>query len=158
MTIIADILFILLWLLGLALTIVPVVPATLIIWGAGMLHGLLTGFWPLEGNVLLIFSLLGIAALAVDNLAGAWGAKRFGGSSAAIWGALIGSVVGLFFGLFGLLLGPVIGAVVAEFVVGRQLPEALRSGLGTLVGMLGGVVAKLIIHVVMGVFVLSHIF
>jgi uncharacterized protein len=156
---VATVLFILIWLGALAATFVPVVPATLIIWGAALLHALLTGFQPLSWGYLIALGALAVGAMIVDNIAGAWGARKFGGSKAAGWGALIGGLVGLFLGPIGFLIGPFLGAVVAEMTVSNKPPlEAVKSGVGTLVGMLGGIGAKLVIHLAMGVLVLVRIF
>jgi uncharacterized protein len=156
---VATVLFILIWLGALAATFIPVVPATLIIWGAALLHALLTGFQPLSWGYLIALGVLAVGAMIVDNIAGAWGARKFGGSAAAGWGALIGGLVGLVLGPIGFLIGPFLGAIVAEMVVSNKPPlEAVKSGFGTLVGMLGGIGAKLVIHLAMGVLVLVRIF
>jgi uncharacterized protein len=156
---IATIVFVILWLASLVATFVPVVPATLIIWGAALLHALLTGFQPLSWGYLIALGVLAGFAFVVDNIAAAWGAKKFGGSSAAGWGALVGGLVGLFLGPLGFLIGPILGAILAELIVSRKQPlEAMRSGVGTLLGMLGGIGAKLVIHFFMGVLVLIRIF
>ena len=155
----ATLLFIVIWLAALIATFIPVVPATIIIWGAALLHAVLTGFQPIGWGFLAGLGVLAVAAMLVDNLAAAWGAKKFGGSSAAGWGALAGGLVGLLLGPLGFVIGPFLGAVIAELLVTRKsLLEAVRSGVGTLLGLLGGIGAKLVIHIVMGALVLVRIF
>jgi hypothetical protein len=159
MEIVADVLFVVIWVAGLALTFVPIVPATWIIWGAALLNAALTGFTPINWTFLIVLALIALVAVTIDNLAAAWGARKFGGSSAAAWGALVGGLVGLFLGPIGFLIGPFAGAVVAEMLVSRREPvDAIKSGLGTLAGMLGGIGAKLVVHAAMGVLVLLRIF
>ncbi len=153
-----NILFVVLWLVAVVCTFVPVVPATLLIWLAALLHGLLTGFQPITSWFLLGFAVVAVVAMLLDNVAGAWGAKRFGGSKAAGWGALVGGLIGLFLGPIGFVVGPFAGAVVAELFLGREVQAAVRSGIGTLAGLLGGIGAKLLIHILMGVLVLFRIF
>jgi uncharacterized protein len=155
---IANVLFILIWLGSLLATFVPVVPATLLIWGAALLHGLLTGFQPLTWGFLLGLGVLVAVAMLIDNVAAAWGAKKFGGSSYATWGALIGGLVGIFLGPLGFLIAPFFGAVLAEVLFAKKTwLEAGKSGFGTLLGILGGVGAKFFIHLGMGVLVLTQI-
>ena len=152
-------LFVILWLAALVATFVPVIPATLIIWLAALLYAFMTGFQALTWGYLIALGVLAGVAFLIDNIAAAWGARKFGGSSAAGWGALAGGLVGLFLGPLGFLFGPILGAVLAEMLISKKEPlEALRSGIGTLVGMLGGIGAKLLIHVAMGVLVLIRIF
>lgn len=155
----ATLLFTVIWLAALVATFIPIVPATIIIWGAALLHAVLTGFQPISWGFLVGLGVLAVAAMLVDNLAAAWGAAKFGGSRAAAWGALAGGLVGLLLGPLGFMIGPFLGAVIAELIVTRKsLLEAVRSGVGTLLGLLGGIGAKLVIHIVMGVFVLVRIF
>ena len=158
MTWLPDVLFILIWLGALLATFIPVVPATLLVWGAALVHALLTGFQPLTWGYLLALGVLAAAAMLVDNLAAAWGAKKFGGSSYAAWGALVGGLLGIFLGPIGFLIAPFLGAVLLEVLLAKKSwLEAGKSGIGTLLGILGGVGAKLIIHLGMGILVLTQI-
>ena len=100
---------------------------------------------------------LGFGALAtfgetIEFLSGRWGARRFGGSPRAAWGAFLGGIVGA---IVGGVPVPVIGAVVASFLgtfVGallgemsaqRHLAPNLRVGLGAVLGRVIGVGVKL---------------
>ncbi len=159
MTWLLLLLFVILWLGALLATFIPVIPATLIIWLAALLHAVLTGFQPLTWGYLIALAVLAGFAFVIDNIAAAWGARKFGGSSAAGWGALLGGLVGLFLGPIGFLAGPIVGAILAEMLISKKgFPDAMRSGVGTLLGLLGGVGAKLVIHFFMGVLVLIRIF
>jgi uncharacterized protein len=159
MTLIARIVFVILWLGGVVATFFPVMPATIIIWLAALLHAVMTGFQPVNWTFLIGLALVGSSAFVIDNLAAAWGARKFGGSSAAGWGALLGGIVGIFvLPPFGFLICPVIGAVLLEMLVSkRTFEDALKSGIGTLVGMLGGIGLKLLVHVAMGIMVILKI-
>jgi uncharacterized protein YqgC (DUF456 family) len=159
MSLIFSIIFVILWLAAVAATFFPVVPATIIIWAAALLHALLTGFQPLDWTFLIGLALVGSSAFVIDNLAAAWGARKFGGSSAAGWGALLGGIAGIFvLPPFGFLICPVIAAVMLEMLVSKKpFEEALKSGIGTLVGMLGGIGLKLLIHIGMGIMVILRL-
>lgn len=159
MSLVLGIVFVILWLGGVAATFFPVVPATIIIWAAALLHALLTGFQPLDRTFLIGLALVGSSAFVIDNLAAAWGARKFGGSSAAGWGALLGGIAGIFvLPPFGFLICPVIGAVLLEMLISKKsFEEAIKSGIGTLVGMLGGIGLKLLVHLGMGIMVILRI-
>ena len=140
-------------LLGLVGTVLPALPGVPLLFA-----GLLTGAW-IENFVhigtwtLLILGALAAAAVLIDTIAAALGAKRAGASHRAFWGATAGAIVGLFFGLPGMLLGPFIGAVIAELSGGRQWQQAGKAGLGTWVGMVVGTAANLAIAFLMlGIF------
>ncbi len=155
----ADWLFVFLWLLALVLTFVPMMPATLIILGAAVLQEALVGFSELSAFDWVLLAGLGLLAMALDNLAAVYGAKRYGAGRAGIWGAVIGAIVGgLLLGPLGFLLGPFLGALVAELLSGKSGAEATRAAWGSLLGVLGGVVAKAVVHVAMGWLVIERIF
>lgn len=143
------------WLVGMVGTFVPLVPATLVIFAGALVATLMDGFqpWP-DLPFLLSLAVLTVAITLVDNLASAWGARRWGGSKQAAWGALAGGLAGLFMP-FGLLLGPLAGALLAELLLVRKAPlDALRSAWGTLVGLLGGIAAKALLHLLLGLYTL----
>ncbi len=155
---------ILLWVLALALVIVGVLGLILPgLPGAPLLFaGLVVAAWAEDFVHVGVgtLSALGIMALltvAVDFVAGALGAKRYGASKRAVAGAAIGALVGLFFGLPGVLLGPFVGAVLGELSARRDLQAAGRAGFGASLGLVLGVAAKLALAFAMlGLFLVSR--
>ncbi|MBZ9750373.1 DUF456 family protein [Deinococcus sp. HMF7604] len=151
----AFVVFLVAWVIGMIGTFVPVIPATAIIFLGSVAATLVDGFqlWP-DLPFLLTFLAITILIGLVDNLASAWGARKYGGSKQAVWGALIGGLVGILPIIpFGLILGPLLGALIAELVVVKKLPvDALRSAWGTLVGLLAGLAAKLVLHLMIGLY------
>lgn len=145
--------FLLAWVIGMVGTFVPVVPATLIIFGGMVIATLMDGFQAAQDLPLLItFGIITVLISLIDNVASAWGARRYGGSKQAAWGALIGGLVGLFIP-FGLIVGPLLGAFLVEvLLVRRSVTEALKSAYGTVLGVLGGVAAKFVLHLLIGIY------
>ncbi|MFN3368496.1 MAG: DUF456 domain-containing protein [Thermus sp.] len=154
----ADWLFVVLWGAGVLLTLVPFVPATLLILGAALLHEALLGFRELSLGMWLALGVLALLAMTLDNLATLLGAKRYGAGRAGLWGAFLGGLLGLFLGVVGVLVLPFLLAWLFEYLSGRKPEEALKAAWGTLVGLMGGVVAKAILHVAMGILVIRAIF
>jgi uncharacterized protein YqgC (DUF456 family) len=154
----ADWLFVVLWLLGVVLTFVPFVPATLVILLAAFLHELLVGFRELSLGAWLLLGVLALLAMVLDNLAALLGARRYGAGRAGLWGAFLGRLLSLFLGVFGVLFLPFLLAWLFEYLSGRKPEEALRAAWGTLVGLMGGVVAKVLVHLAMGLLVVRAIF
>ncbi len=145
--------FLLFWAVGMVGTFIPVVPATLLIFVGSVVATLMDGFqpWP-DLPFLITFAALTFAVSLIDNFASAWGARKYGGSRQAGWGALIGGVAGLFIP-FGLIVGPLAGALLAELLLVRKpFGQALRSAWGTLVGLLTGIAAKFVLHLLLGLF------
>ena len=100
---------------------------------------------------LAIVIALAVAGEIAETWSGQWGARRFGGSRRAAWGALIGGFAGLFVGT----PLPVVGSLVMSFVGtfagalaggmverGRLAPE-LRVGVGAMIGRALGIGMKL---------------
>lgn len=152
----ASLVFLVAWLLALAGSFVPVIPAT-----ALLLLGAAAGVWikgyagPGDGIFLGVLVLLTLVSSFADNIAAAWGAGRYGGSRQAMWGAVAGSLAGLFLGPLGIIFGPLLGAFAAELLLLRRpVDEAARSAFGTLVGLLTGMAAKFVLNFVIGLWVL----
>ncbi len=139
-----------LFLIGLAGTILPTLPGNLLIFGGALLYGIFTEFEEVNLWVLAALAAISIGAQALDYLAEAYGAKRFGATKYGIWGAIIGGILGFMtLNIGGLVLGIFLGAVIPELMVaGRDLKGALKIGWGSLVGFLGGTLMKFILGLV----------
>ena len=135
---------------GLIGTVLPVVPGTVIILAAALIHQIMLGtekslgWWNIAALVLLT-----LLSYAVEFAGSYFGAKRFGATKWGAFGAMLGAIVGLFFPFPGLIIGPIVGAVVGELLAGKRLVSAGRAGWGTLLGNLAGMLGKLTIGLVM---------
>lgn len=107
---------------------------------------------------LTVLGVLALLSYSADLLAASLGAKRFGASPRAIWGAALGALFGFFFGIVGLLLGPFAGAVIGEFSGKASARESLHAGLGATLGLLFGALLKIALAFAMlGVFVADRL-
>lgn len=150
MTELALILAVILFVLGLAGIVLPVLPGIILIYIGMLLYGFMTQFATLDANFFLLQGLVVLLAFGLDFVATAVGTKRFGGSKNAVWGAIIGILIGLLlFGPFGIILGSFLGAVIAEVLLGKNMNIAIRSGFGTLIGIVGATALKILIGVLM---------
>lgn len=142
---------------GLTGTVLPALPGVPLVF-AGLLVAAWTESFTHVGTwTLVILAVLTIAAVLIDTIAGALGAKKAGASPRAFWGATVGAIVGIFFGIPGMLLGPFVGAVVAEVSAGRQWRQAGKAGVGTWIGMIVGTAANLAIAFLMlGIFLFQR--
>ena len=133
-------------LLGAALPLVPGLPLVL----AGVyVYALATGLGAGIGlGHLVLYTLIGGAAILFGTLANLFGVRAAGGSRAGALGAVLGLLVGLVLGgPVGVLIGPFVGAVAFELLAGQAAGRALRSGLGAAVGLLVGRLAELTVSV-----------
>jgi uncharacterized protein YqgC (DUF456 family) len=145
--------------IGLTGLIIPVIPGPIL-----LLTGLVLAAWAehfiyIGPVIIIILTLLAVLAHALDFLAGALGAKRFGASRKAAFGAAIGAVFGIFFGFIGMLLGPFIGALIGELTVSKNIQTAGLAGMGAWLGMVVGAAAKMAIGFSMvGIFIIARLF
>jgi len=135
---------------GLIGTVLPIFPGTTIILAAAVIHRMMLGSeQSISWITIAVLVLLTVASYAFDFLGSYFGAKYFGATRWAAFGAVVGAVVGIFFGIMGLFVGPVIGAVAGEFIAGKRMIDAGRAGWGSLLGNLGAMMGKLFIALVM---------
>ncbi len=144
--------------IGIAGTVLPILPGVPLVFGGMWLaawadHYQHVGMW-----TLLVLGILCVLALTIDFVASIAGARRVGASSRAIWGATLGMLVGIFFLLPGLVLGPFIGAVIGELSSGSRLGNATHVGVGTWIGLLFGTLAKIALcFTMLGVFAIAYV-
>jgi len=136
-------------LVGLLAAVVPALPGIPLIFAGLWLIARVDEYRHIGRGWLIGIALVGAAALVLDFLAGALGAKRVGASPQAVWGALAGTVVGLFFGLPGVLLGPFVGAVLGELAAGKSVATSAHVGASAWLGLLFGTLIKLVSSVTM---------
>ncbi len=149
---------ILILVVGVAGTVLPVLPGPPFVFLGMLIAAWADGFARIGWPTLAVLGLLTLATVAIDLLSAAWGSQRAQASRQAFFGAAIGSIVGLFFGIPGLILGPFIGAVAGEYVAHRELRRAGKVGLAAWLGMLvGGAARVAIVMAMLAVFVVSYL-
>jgi len=140
---------------GLAGLVLPLLPGPLLIYIGLFLAAWAEDFIYVNWVTLLILGILMLLAHAVDFIASALGAKRYGASKKALIGAIIGAFVGLFFGFIGIIIGPFVGAVIGQLLEKDDFQSAGRVGVGTWIGFVFGMAAKIAIGLSMiGIFIL----
>ena len=143
-------------LVGLAGTVVPLVPGTiLILCGAVLNHFALHSIgW----QTLVVLTGMMIVAQALDLVSGSLGAKWFGATRWGAIGGILGAIVGLFFGLIGIFVVPLLGALIGELLGGKGFLPAGRSSWGTVLGTTAGIIGKFIVGLLMIVWFLIAAF
>lgn len=139
---------------GVAGTVLPVLPGAILVFAGIVLAAWIDDFARIPAWLLVGLGVLTVMAWAVDYVAAAAGAKRAGASRLAIIGAAIGTLAGILSGLWGLLFMPLVGAAIGEYIAQRDVRRAGKVGVATWVGLLLGTVAKVAIVLTMvGIFV-----
>lgn len=140
--------------LGLAGTVLPLLPGTLLVWGGIVLGAWIDDFSRVGTTTVWVITALALLAWALDYVAGLMGASKVGASQQALLGAAVGTVAGLLMGLVGVLFMPLVGAAVGEYLARRDQRRAVQVGVATWIGIMVGLVAKVVLAFVMvGIFV-----
>ena len=141
---------------GLAGTVLPLLPGTLLVWAGLLLGAWIDDFTRVSVLIVVVITLLAALAWALDFVAGLMGAKRAGASKLALVGAAVGTVVGIFMGLVGVLFMPLVGAAIGEYWAQKDQQRAAKVALATWLGLMLGMVAKVVISFVMvGIFLVA---
>lgn len=151
----------LLWLLSVALiavgvagTVLPALPGTVLVLAGIVLGAWIDGFTRVGWGVLAAVAVLAVIAWVLDYVAGLLGARKAGASRQAVVGAALGTLAGLFMGLVGVLFMPLVGAAIGEWLARRDHGQALKVGIATWLGIMAGMVSKVVIAFMMiGLFV-----
>jgi hypothetical protein len=158
---------------GIAGSVLPVLPGTILVLAGVVLGAWIDGFEKVSVTAVVAIAVLGVAAWITDYVAGLLGARQAGASRAAVVGATVGTLFGVFTGFVGLLFMPLLGALLGEYWAQRQRlggfasaddhlaagRQATRVGMATWVGMLLGIVVKLVLTLLMvGGFALAYFF
>jgi uncharacterized protein YqgC (DUF456 family) len=140
--------------LGLAGTVLPLLPGTLLVWGGIVLGAWIEDFTRVGTTTVVVVSVLAVLAWGLDYVAGLMGAQKAGASKQALLGAAVGTVVGLFMGLVGVLFMPLVGAAVGEYLARKDQSRAVKVGVATWIGIMVGLIAKVVLAFIMvGIFV-----
>lgn len=146
----AWILVILLFIIGMAGTIYPVLPGVIAIYAAFFVYGFMISFEPFGFWFWTIQTMLLLIIVVADYVLSAASVKKFGGSRASIIGMTIGIIIGPFIiPVFGLIIGPLVGAIIGELFKVPNFAHAVKVGWGSLVGLFASVVMKIILQVLM---------
>jgi len=141
---------------GIAGTVLPALPGTVLVFAGILLAAWIDDFSRVSVGTVMVCGLLMLLAWGADYVSAMLGAKRAGASRLAIIGAALGTVAGIFTGFIGLLFMPLVGAALGEYLADRDAARAAHVGISTWIGLLVGTVAKVVITFVMvGLFVLA---
>jgi uncharacterized protein YqgC (DUF456 family) len=120
---------------GLIGTLLPWVPDTLMIWGAGLAYGLLVGWGTWGGWLFALITLLAVAALAAEVALSAGGARAAGASGCGIGVGLVAATAGLIlFSPVGAFVGLLAGLLAYEWIRWRDTRRAAQATGGALLG------------------------
>ncbi len=137
------ILGILLILLGIAGSLLPVLPGPPIAFIGLLLQQLRTEH-PFTSGFIWIWAGIVLLTVLFDYLIPIWGTKRFGGTKYGAWGCTLGFILAFWMGPWGVIFGPFIGAFVGELIGGQDSARSFKAAVGSFIGFLLGSFLKIV--------------
>ena len=131
---------------GILGAVVPVMPGPPLSWFGLFLLKFTSWGAAITWEWVIVFAIIMIIVSIIDYIVPIWGAKKFGGTKAGIWGAAIGVIAGILLmplTIFSVILGPFIGAVFGEIIFGATTRQSLKAAVGTFIGFMFGMGLKL---------------
>lgn len=135
-------------LLGLAGSLLPVLPGPPIAW-FGLLIQQLRDPNPYSTRFLVIWAIVVVVTIVLDYLVPIYGTKKFGGTKYGAWGCTLGFLLAFWMGPWGVIIGPFIGAFVGEMLGGQTSNRSLRAAFGSFIGFLVGSFLKIVVCLMM---------
>lgn len=150
MEIAAWIIILILFAVGMAGTVFPILPGVLAIYAAFLVYGLMMSFAPFGVWFWTIQTFILLVIFVADYVLSARSVQKYGGSRASVVGSAIGLIVGPFIiPVFGLILGPFLGAVLGELMQKSDLDHAVKVGWGSLIGLFTSTLMKIVLQLLM---------
>jgi len=136
-------------LVGIAGTILPMLPGIPLVFVGLFIAAWLDGFAKVSVLTIIIIGLIALLALIVEFLASFITVKKAGASKYALWGAAIGGLIGFFTGPLGLIIGTAVGAAIGELLAEKETSQATAVGIAAGLGFVVALVAKVVLLLVM---------
>lgn len=113
----------------------------------GMLLLQWSGYVHFSTTALVVWAILVVFVSVADFFLTPVMTRKFGGSKAGSWGALIGMFVGFFIAFpVGPLLGPFVGALIGESCFSKKdTPSAINAAFGAFISFFVGIGIKLLV-------------
>ncbi len=140
---------ILLVVVGVAGTILPMLPGVPLVFAGLLLAAWAGGFAKVSILTMVIIGIIASMAWAVDIFASVVTAKKVGASKYALWGAVIGALLGIAGGIPGLIIGPAIGAIIGELISHKDMTKATTVGIAAGLGFVLALAIKIVLVLIM---------
>jgi len=138
--------------IGIIGAVAPVLPGPPLSWIGLLLLKFTSWGVGISWEWIIAFAVIVIIVSILDYIVPIWGAKKFGGTAAGVWGAAIGMVIGLFFLPLGVIIGPFVGAFAGEMIFGASTRQSFKAAVGTFIGFMFGVGLKLFVSLWIAVY------
>lgn len=144
---------------GIAMALVPMLPALTYMFVVALIYAIIDGFHTLTSTELLI--LFGFVAISfvIDHSAGLIGAKYGGAHTKSLAWGMLGSIIGTFtFPPLGTFIGLFLAILIAEIRYNKPHDKAFKAAGSALLGTMFGVGANVVLAITFVTFFCFFIF
>lgn len=150
MSILLAVLVIILFCVGLFGTIIPAVPGVGLVYAGVLLYAVATGFSSIGVSTLVAMGIVALLASAASYTGSVVGAKKGGGGTRSLWGAILGAVMGVVvMPPAGLFLGAFVGALVGALLEGHTPEKAAKVAFMSVIGIVGGTLVQFVLSLLL---------
>jgi hypothetical protein len=117
--------------IGVFLSLVPVLPGSLIVWAIALVAGLIDGWTRITPASMIVMSIIMVVSQLSDFWLPLLGVQTGGMGCLTSIGSFLGGIVGTIFipiPIVGTLIGVVAGALLVEYLQRQQVDPAVRAG------------------------------
>ncbi|MDX2140054.1 MAG: DUF456 domain-containing protein [Chloroflexota bacterium] len=117
--------------IGVFLSLVPVLPGSLIVWAIALVAGLIDGWTRITPAAMIVMSIIMVVSQLSDFWLPLLGVQTGGMGCLTSIGSFVGGIVGTIFipiPIVGTLIGVVAGALLVEFLQRQQVDPAVQAG------------------------------
>jgi uncharacterized protein YqgC (DUF456 family) len=145
-------------LIGILGSIIPILPGPPIAF-CGLLLVQFSSKHPFSIEFLIIFGLLALFSVVIDNILPVYATKKFNGSKKGVWGSAIGLIIGLFFfPPFGIIIGPMAGAFIGEIFDGKSPNNSVKPAFGSFIGLISSIFLRFALSIIMAYYFVMEVF
>jgi hypothetical protein len=116
---------------GVFLSLVPILPGSLVVWGIALVAGLIDNFQRITPTAFVVMTIIMVIGQLSDFWLPLFGIQSGGLSCTASIGSIIGGMVGTFIipvPILGTLIGAIIGAWLVDYLQRRNMDTAVTAG------------------------------
>jgi hypothetical protein len=120
-----------LMIIGVFLSLVPILPGSLVVWGIALAAALLDNFQRISPAAFVVMTIIMVISQLSDFWLPLFGVRSGGLSCAASIGSIVGGMVGTFIipvPLLGTLIGAIVGALAVDYLQRQNVDTAVTAG------------------------------
>lgn len=149
MNILIWLITLILFLIGLAGTIIPGLPGVGLVYAGVLVYAMATNFAAISLATVIVLGFITALALTASYIGSALGSRYAGGKKWAVVGATLGALAGTTLGPLGIFAGAFLGALVGALLEGSSQEKAVKVAFYATFGTVGSIAVQFLLAVIL---------